>query len=117
MTTSNVRSSPDALTVFTNSAVCSDDNLPFRSRASCSLNCFRASFIPLMGSYLLGYTPVWKHVALSVLLTPVAVLVAGSVIAEVAPFQKVTVADTALPLTAVTFASSPNGVDVGPPLY
>jgi hypothetical protein len=69
-----------------------------------------------MGLCLPIYTPVCLHVVLSVLETPVAVLVTVNVTAETEPFQNVTVADTALPFTADTFESKPNGVEVGPPL-
>ena len=62
------------------------------------------------------YTPVWKHVALSVLETPVAVLVTENVMAEAEPFQNVTVAVTAFPLTAVTKPSAPNALVVVAPL-
>jgi hypothetical protein len=54
---------------------------------------------------------------LSVLDTPVAVLVTLKVIAEAAPFQNVTVVVTALPFTAVTKASAPKALVVVAPLY
>ena len=66
--------------------------------------------------FLRCYTPVWKQVVLSVLDTPVAVLVTVNVIVDDAPFQKVTVVVTALPLTAVTNASAPNALVVVAPL-
>ena len=60
---------------------------------------------------------MWKHVALSVLDAPVAVLVTLRVVLAVLPFQKVTVDVTAFPFTAVTNASAPNALVVVAPLY
>jgi hypothetical protein len=50
-----------------------------------------------------GYTPVAKHVALTVLETPVTVLVTVAVIEAPVTLSKLTVVVTEEPLTAVTF--------------